>query len=57
MSWLFPLTLCVSLHVNELLIRNESESHGGSLTERVEELLRGKHEDMYEYWMCQDCSS
>jgi exocyst complex component 2 len=26
--------------VNELLIRNESESQGGSLTDRVEELLK-----------------
>ena len=29
------------VHVNELLIRNESESQGGSLTDRVEELLKG----------------
>lgn len=28
-------------HVNELLIRNESESQGGSLTDSVEELLQG----------------
>ena len=33
----------ISVHVNELLIRNESESQGGSLTDRVEELLRGKN--------------
>ena len=31
----------MSAHVNELLIRNESESQGGSLTDRVEELLKG----------------
>ncbi len=29
--------------VNELLIRNESESSGGSLTDTVEELLKGMH--------------
>ena len=34
--------LCVCVHVNELLIRNESESQGGSLTDRVEELLKGE---------------
>lgn len=33
----------VCVHVNELLIRNESESQGGSLTDRVEELLKGTH--------------
>ena len=33
----------VCVHVNELLIRNESESQGGSLTDRVEELLKGAH--------------
>lgn len=33
--------LAICAHVNELLIRNESESQGGSLTDRVEELLRG----------------
>ena len=32
-----------SLHVNELLIRNESESQGGSLTDSVEELLKGMY--------------
>ena len=31
-----------SSHVNELLIINESESQGGSLTDRVEELLKGE---------------
>ena len=31
----------IPAHVNELLIRNESESQGGSLTDKVEELLRG----------------
>ena len=30
--------------MNELLIRNESESQGGSLTDRVEELLKGDGE-------------
>ncbi len=29
--------------VNELLIRNESESSGGSLTDTVEELLKGMY--------------
>ena len=29
--------------MNELLIRNESETVGGSLTDKVEELLKGMH--------------
>ena len=39
-----PPLKCVCLdrspHVNELLIRNESEYVGGSLTDKVEELLK-----------------
>ncbi len=35
--------------VNELLIRNESESSGGSLTDKVEELLKGELYISFEY--------
>lgn len=34
-----PLTICI--HVNSILIRDESDSQGGTLTDRVEELLGG----------------
>ena len=42
-SWpepILPLTLYI--HVNSALIRDESDSQGGTLTDRVEELLGGE---------------
>ncbi len=48
--WLIRVHVCFAVehgsltppvHVNELKIRNESESQGGSLTDSVEDLLKG----------------
>lgn len=41
LCWSICWFLNSTLHVNELKIRNESESQGGSLTDTVEELLKG----------------
>ncbi len=50
--WLIRVHVCFAVehgsltppvHVNELKIRNESESQGGSLTDSVEDLLKGTY--------------